>query len=407
LKYPVSIIYPTDPFGPGISGIKTFIGGFIKYAPLDFKIELIGIISGRGICPIKKWTKLKLAKTKFDFFPLLREIDENKKTTIPLSLRFTIALKTSNLEFKRRLLFFHRIEPAIIFKRVKAPKIAIIHSNVLKQLEKGKSKIKWNYFPWLYFVIENFIFGYFDAIYTVSKDLHKFYQRRYKDQNGKFIFLPNYVDTEIFFPKYGLKNEIKKNLVKMDKYLPLKKKWVLHVGRLHKEKAPLRLVHTFAIHNRTDKDSVLIMIGEGNLEPKINEFISKSGLKDSIYLLRRKSQIELAEFYRASDAFLLTSNYEGMPICVLEALACGLPVVSTDVGGVNEVVKNGISGEIVKSFSPYEISKSLKRVLESPLIYSKNNCINAISKFTPQKVLIPLFKKIRDIYNNFYKIYKL
>jgi len=124
-------------------------------------------------------------------------------------------------------------------------------------------------------------------------------------------------------------------------------------------------------------------------------------------LLRRKSQIELAEFYRASDTFLLTSNYEGMPICVLEALACGLPVVSTDVGGVNGVVKNRISGEIVKSFSPYEISKSLKRVLENPLIYSKNNCINAISKFTPQKVLIPLFKKIRYIYDNFYKIYKL
>ena len=91
-----------------------------------------------------------------------------------------------------------------------------------------------------------------------------------------------------------------------------------------------------------------------------------------------------------------------MPICVLEALSCGLPVVSTDVGEVNKVVNNGISGEVVKSFSPYAISKSLKQVLENPLIYSKYNCIEAISEFTPQKVLMPIFKTIRDVYINFY-----
>lgn len=403
MKYPVSIIYPTDPYSPGIGGIKTFISGFIKYASVDFKIELIGISSDREDRPIKKWTKLQIGKTKFDFFPLFHEKDENKKTSIPLSLRFTIALKTSNLEFKRKILFFHRIEPAILFKRVLAPKIVVIHSNVLRQLEKGKSKIKWNYFPWLYFIVEKFVFEYFDAIYAVSGNLLKFYQCKYREQKEKFMFLPNYVDTEIFFPKNDQKHEIKRNLVKVDKCLPLTKRWVLHAGRLQEEKAPLRLVHTFAIHNKTDKNSVLIIIGEGNLVRKINKFISQSGLKDSIYLFRSKSQIELAEFYRASDALLLTSNYEGMPICVLEALSCGLPVVSTDVGEVNKVVNNGISGEVVKSFSPYAISKSLKQVLENPLTYSKENCVKAVAEYTPQRALKPVYERIRELYREKYE----
>jgi len=95
-------------------------------------------------------------------------------------------------------------------------------------------------------------------------------------------------------------------------------------------------------------------------------------------------------------------NFEGMPMCVLEALACGLPVVSTDVGEVKRVVKNGYSGEVVEDFSPKSIAQALKKVLENYPNYSKENCINSVSEYTPQKVLAPLYQKIEELYRKYY-----
>jgi len=87
-----------------------------------------------------------------------------------------------------------------------------------------------------------------------------------------------------------------------------------------------------------------------------------------------------------------------MPMCVLEALGCGLPVVSTNVGEVKKVVENDFSGEVVESVSPRIISQSIEKVLSTPNKYSKNNCIMSISQYTPQKVLKPLYETIRRLY---------
>ena len=94
---------------------------------------------------------------------------------------------------------------------------------------------------------------------------------------------------------------------------------------------------------------------------------------------------------------MLASNYEGMPISVLEALGCGLPVVSTRVGEVPRVVKNGFSGEIVEGFEAEAIAAGLKKVLEAPVAYSRENCLASIKDFVPATVLQPVFQKMREL----------
>jgi len=397
-EYSIVIIYPTDPLGPGIGGIKTFINGFIKYAPENFSIKFIGISSNNKKRPSKKWTRLSLGYKNFDFFPLFFERDENKKTLIPLSLRFTVALKFSKLKIGGKILFFNRIEPAILFrKKVGFSKVAVVHSDVINQLTKGKSDIIWNKIPWVYFMLEKYIFNFLDVIYVVNKSTLRFYQSKYQEQKEKFYSLPTWVDKKIFYPINKSKEKIRQNLITTDKRLPRLGKWILFVGRLQEEKSPILLIKTFAEYHKQDSDSYLLIIGEGNLRQKMKDYARKLGLVQSVYFIAYKSQVELAEYYRAADVLLLTSNYEAMPICVLEALGSGLPVVSTDVGEVRRIINSGFSGEVVGSVSPLNIFQAIKKVLDNPKIYSKDNCIKAVSDYTPQKVLEYVYKTIRKL----------
>jgi len=105
MEIKISIIYPADPFGQKIGGEETFIKGLIKFAPNDFKIEFIGIASDAKERPVKQWKKLKLSKREFNFLPLFFEKDENKKTLVSLSFRFTLALGFSKIIINKDILF--------------------------------------------------------------------------------------------------------------------------------------------------------------------------------------------------------------------------------------------------------------------------------------------------------------
>lgn len=83
-----------------------------------------------------------------------------------------------------------------------------------------------------------------------------------------------------------------------------------------------------------------------------------------------------------------------MPRCVVESLGCGLPVVSTQVGEVSRVVKNGYSGEIVEEYSALEIANKIFNILNNSSQYSSSNCFEAISEYTAKKVVYCLYKEM-------------
>ncbi len=392
----ISIIHPMDLYGKRVGGIATFLKGFIKYAPEDFKIKFIGITSDTESRPVKRWTLLKVGRKEIEFFPIFFEKDENKRTIIPLSLRFTSTLFFSGSDVKNSLLFFNRIEPVIAFLRFKQPMIVVVHNDIKKQMEKNISEFLWSKAPSLYFKFEKFVFKHVDHVYTVNNDTLKNWTNEHSSQIQKFSFLPTYVDAEIFHPLNADKDSIRKKIMVEYPSISTNNKWLLFVGRLQKQKSPLKLIDTLKACRKND--ICLLIIGEGNLRSELEEHIKKKGLKGRVFILGSMTQDKLADFYNASDTLLLTSNYEGMPICVLEALGCGLPVVTTNVGEVNRVVKNGFSGEVVDSFDPEMISKAAEKILSNPQIYTKDNCVNSVREYTPQKVLTPLYEMMRKLY---------
>src|SRR6185295_3169760 len=92
---------------------------------------------------------------------------------------------------------------------------------------------------------------------------------------------------------------------------------------------------------QTQPQARLYVIGEGAERAALTARIAALSLQDKVFLLGARPQCELADWYAAADLFCLASQREGCPNVVIEALACGTPVVATDVGGVSELVVAG------------------------------------------------------------------
>ncbi|GJL78473.1 MAG: glycosyl transferase [Nitrospinaceae bacterium] len=395
----VTILHPGDPLGFKVGGIETFIRDFIKNAPSHFDIDFVGISTDREKCKPGKWIKLDIGGKPFNFFPLFFEEDANKKSFIPLSLRYSFRLKMSNLNFDHHVLFFNRLEPAILFRNKRVPKFLITHNDIEKQILKSGGEVLWSKFPKLYLKIEDKVFPGLDRIYTVSMSTLDFYCKKYSKWKDKFAFIPTFVDVEKFrvvkiTDKPALKKEIARQLENVDP----EAHWILFVGRLQKQKNPIRLLEVFQKYNLKDTSSYLLIAGEGNLRKAAENHARELGVEKNVIFLGNVNPNDIVKLYQASDAFLMTSNFEGMPMSVLEALGCGLPVVSNEVGEVSRVVRNNFSGEVVKTVDPGMIAQSLFKVVDNPHVYTASNCVDSIREFTPQKVLQEKYDKMEELY---------
>ena len=106
---------------------------------------------------------------------------------------------------------------------------------------------------------------------------------------------------------------------------------------------------------------------------------------------------KVATYLKGADVFVLSSGYEGMPMCVLEALACGLPVASTEVGEVARVVSPGVNGELVSVHEPEQLAHAMEKCLRNVEKYRGEPCTDAIQDFLPEKVLKPIYENYRKL----------
>ncbi len=108
-------------------------------------------------------------------------------------------------------------------------------------------------------------------------------------------------------------------------------------------------------------DTVFVLFGEGELEGELRELVKKEGLSENFLFMGFKENIQ--DYIKAFDLFVLPSDNEGFPGSLLHAMLLKVPVVSTDAGGVREVLKNFKTGIVVERGNPEELSKSIVRVL--------------------------------------------
>lgn len=110
----------------------------------------------------------------------------------------------------------------------------------------------------------------------------------------------------------------------------------------------------------------LIIIGDGPERKSLESMVRNMGLERKVYIVGRKSKEEIAVYLAAADMFVLNSGYEGFSHQILEAMAAGVPVIASSVGGNKEVINQGRNGFLVKYNDEFNLIEAIKGLHRSP-----------------------------------------
>lgn len=134
----------------------------------------------------------------------------------------------------------------------------------------------------------------------------------------------------------------------------------LNVGRYVPDKSQEVLIEGFSRSNSTD--TTLIIVGDGPRKDMLRDKVKKLGVDDQVRVTGAVP--EIPPYYAAADVFVSASRVEGMPITILEAMATGIPVIATDISGVDEVVEDGTTGVLYPHRDANRLSELFDAFLE-------------------------------------------
>ena len=136
---------------------------------------------------------------------------------------------------------------------------------------------------------------------------------------------------------------------------------IVTASRLRPQKALHVMLEALS---RLDQRAALAVLGEGPLQDDLVAQASAAGIADRVHFLGFRRDI--ADFVAAADVFCLSSVWEGVPLAAQEAILLGVPVVATDVGGMPELIADGVSGRLVPSGDADALAEALQEVLTTP-----------------------------------------
>lgn len=215
---------------------------------------------------------------------------------------------------------------------------------------------------------EKEVFGIADRIVVSTPAEMAQLQWLYQCDTRKVSIIPPGVDTSHFYP-------IPKDEAKEYIGFPIDQPVLLYVGRIEPLKGIDTLILAFALLRQSVPDVCLTIIG-GDPEASKNDQASElarlrqvseqAGVADAISFLGKRSQDSLPYYYSAAEAIVVPSQYESFGMVALEAMACGVPVVASQVGGLAFLVQDGITGFTVPVDEPEALAERLVRCLSEP-----------------------------------------
>ncbi len=235
-----------------------------------------------------------------------------------------------------------------------------------------------NYAPVVSFAIQQS-----DAVTAVS-DFLRDETHRYFDCRKKVITVPNFVDLHRFTPSVrpGLR----------ERFCPEGHRLLIHISNFRRVKRIDRVVEWF--HRISEQvPSTLLMVGDGPELPRAEQSVREGGLSGKVHFIGRQDPVE--SLLGVSDLLLLPSETESFGLAALEAMACGVPVMSSDAGGLPELIEDGLGGILVPENEQAQGIERAVALLSDPsrLDQFRQASIRRASNYSLERIL-PLYEAL-------------
>lgn len=213
--------------------------------------------------------------------------------------------------------------------------------------------------------------------------------RRHGVPPDRIALVTNSVDTSRFVPV----DPAARAALRRKLGLPADHAIVTYTGRLVSYKGLPLLLRVWQRVRQTRRDTTLLLVGSGgldvhNCEAELREYVRAHQLQDGVHFTGDVGNVH--EYLQASDLFVFPTEKEAFGIALIEAMACGLPVIATPTGGVKDIVVDGQNGLLVEAGSSDQLYRAIDRLLaDAPLADALGGAARAtvVSRYTREAVL--------------------
>ena len=179
--------------------------------------------------------------------------------------------------------------------------------------------------------------------------------------------------------------------------IPMDRPTVLYVGRVDPEKKVGVIIDAFNEARKKASKALLVIVGDGVDKLRLMQKVEKMGLGGDVKFLGRVLPPDLYELYKIGDVFATASDIETQGIVLIEAAACGLPLIAVDGGAVGEVCRDGENGYLCQPGNVMEISEAMTRILSDSSLHAR------FSKKSVEIASEHDFEKTLDKFENIYR----
>jgi N-acetyl-alpha-D-glucosaminyl L-malate synthase BshA len=244
------------------------------------------------------------------------------------------------------------------------------------------------YMPWAFKnIVSKLVMRSADAMIALTEDMKSEMQKIY---NREVFLIPNGVDLNMF--KNLSKNDLRSKFNVKDENI------VLFVGGFRFVKGVKYLIEAMNSIRQKNITTRLMLVGSEGDKEKLDGLVNDSDSKKYVILVGKVPHEKVAEYMVASDVFVLPSLSEGFPNVILEAMASGLPIVATRVGGLPHIVKHAENGFLVEPKNPEEIAEKVLLILESEALRKKmsDNNKETAKEYSWERVVA----KLEEVYRS-------
>ena len=202
------------------------------------------------------------------------------------------------------------------------------------------------------------VLQYADLVYAISHNISNHIVSDFNIPAEKIHYLPFGIDTDLFTPEPGKKAADRRTIEIFSNrgFFPVYDSETL--------------VNGFALAYQKDQRLRLTLKGEGPDEQKVRDLVTSLGISDVVSFRQKTKYSEVPNDYRNADIFVTTSQSDGTPVSILEAMASGLPCIATTVGGIPEWIEDKKNGLLISPGSPEQLAEKILLLAQNPQLCS-------------------------------------